>query len=59
MTSKDCETVCTEIVDEFVKDGLITAKKRADLIQKLKNGTMKSEDWILLADLGTEVTSDG
>jgi hypothetical protein len=58
MTSNDCESVCTDIVDEFVKDSLINAKKRGELIQKLKNGTMKSEDWILLADLRTEDASN-
>lgn len=58
MTIKDCKTVCTEIVDEFIQKKLINSKKRDDLIKKLQSGVMTPEEWTLLAELATEDTTN-
>lgn len=51
MTDSSCETVCKEIVEELIKKNLMDARKQTQTIQKLKNGTMSAQDWILLAEL--------
>jgi len=58
MSIKDCATVCTEIVDEFIQKNLINPKKREDIIKKLQSGVMTSEEWTLLAELVTEDTTN-
>ena len=58
LNTKDCTTLCTEIVEEFIQKNLINASKREEIISQLKSAVMKSDDWVILAETGAEESAN-
>ena len=50
------EQLASEIVTELINKRLLDKSKHQQLQQKITNGTLKSEDWSLLIELGQEKT---
>lgn len=46
------EQLATEIIAELIDKGLLDKSKQKQLQQKIASGTLKSEDWSLLIELG-------
>tara|TARA_R110002124_G_scaffold126278_4_gene285817 strand:- start:9047 stop:9226 length:180 start_codon:yes stop_codon:yes gene_type:complete len=47
------KTLAILTVDSLIKSGLLRAEKRDDLVAKVAEGNMKSEDWKLEIDLAS------
>lgn len=48
------EKLASEIVAELIDKGLLDRSRQQQLQQKITNGSLKSEDWSLLIELGQE-----